>query len=139
MLQLAALDEDDLKVVSAMAQDALVLAGDINRVGPGAFSLVMNRYAWDAKAARGHGERRRSVLHFSRVTSARFAGFDRTDPDTILSLLAVRFEPGEAPSGVISLDFSGTAAIRLGVECIECSLSDMGAAWSAQSRPSHDV
>ena len=37
----------------------------------------------------------------------------------MLSLLAVRFEPDEAPAGYVTLTFSGGASIRLEVECIE--------------------
>jgi hypothetical protein len=139
MLQLAALDEDDLKVVSAMVQDAVMTVGDARRLGGSAFSLAMNRYAWDAVTGRGVGERHRALLQFARVTSVETNGIDRARPDAILSLLAVRFEPVAAPSGHILLDFAGGASIRLGVECIECRLIDTGAAWAAIARPSHET
>ena len=55
----------------------------------------------------------------------------------MLSLLAVRFSPAEAPAGAIELVFSGNAVIRLDVECIEAKLADTGGAWRASSRPVH--
>jgi len=35
------------------------------------------------------------------------------------------------------LTFSGGAAIRLGVECIEIELKDLGAAWATKHSPQH--
>ena len=70
----------------------------------------------------------------------RAAGIDRNRPDDILSLLAIDFVPAEdSPAGVIELIFSGNAALRLDVECIEARLTDLGAAWETPSRPRHDV
>ena len=57
--------------------------------------------------------------------------------DRVLSLLAVRFEPSEHPSGFVTLTFSGDASIRLHVECIEAELTDLGPAWRARSKPQH--
>ncbi len=50
MLKLAALDAEDLAVLSAHMQDALVRAGDLafNRSRQ-QFALVANRYAWDVR------------------------------------------------------------------------------------------
>ena len=60
-----------------------------------------------------------------------------TRSDSVLSLLAVRFEPSEHPSGYVTLTFSGDASIRLHVECIEAELTDLGPAWRARSKPQH--
>ena len=50
--------------------------------------------------------------------------------ERVLSLLAVRFEPDEAPAGKVTLTFSGDASIQLKVECIEAELKDLGPAWT---------
>ena len=55
----------------------------------------------------------------------------------MLSLLAVRFEASDHPSGDATLTFSGDASIRLHVECIEAELTDLGPAWRARSKPQH--
>ena len=52
----------------------------------------------------------------------------------MLSLLAIRFVAADAPAGMVELDFSGGATIRLDVECIEARLADLGGAWEASSR-----
>ena len=146
MIRLAALDAKDLEVISALTQDAVLKAGDISRSKSGTFALEMNRFAWDkaprrflGKALSATQERRRAVLHFARVTDAKMVGVSRAKPDQILSLLAIKFTPAEAPSGTVELVFSGNASIRLSVECIECQLTDIGAAWTALATPKHNL
>lgn len=146
MIRLAALDAKDLEVISALAQDAVVKVGDISRSKSGSFTLEMNRFAWDQAPKKFLGailskssERRRAIMHFARVTSAKVAGFSPDEPGQILSLLAIRFMETDAPAGTIELLFSGGATVHLGVECIECQLTDMGAAWAALATPEHEV
>jgi hypothetical protein len=59
--------------------------------------------------------------------------------ERILSLLAVRFDPAEAPGGFVTLTFSGDASIRLHVECIEAELRDLGPEWRTRSKPEHPI
>ncbi|MGL4406621.1 MAG: DUF2948 family protein [Notoacmeibacter sp.] len=146
MIRLAALDAKDLEVISALVQDAVLKAADISRSKSGTFALEMNRFAWDHAPRKFLGrslpttnERRRAVLHFARVTAAQVSGISKSTPDEILSLLAVRFITAEAPAGTIELTFSGGATIRLSVECIECQLTDLGAAWAAVATPKHSL
>lgn len=140
-LKLAALDAQDLQVIAAHLQDAVLRVADIDYSGARKeFAVALNRFAWEAREGswfRRRHQRRRSVLQFARVVNVRTAGIDRTKPDEVLSLLTVRFIPGEAPGGTVELMFSGGAAIRLDAECIEARLADLGAAWETQSRPVH--
>jgi hypothetical protein len=64
-------------------------------------------------------------------------GIDLKQKNAILELLAITFEPGEEPSGVLTLSFAGGGAIRLEVECIEAELRDLGAAWRTRIKPEH--
>ena len=140
MLKLVALDEQDLVIVSAHVQDAVMKVGDLSLLqAEKRFVMVMNRFVWEKKPgffSRSY-ERRRAALHFERVLAARVTGFSLDKQEDVLSLLALRFEPGEAPGGVIELTFAGDAAVRLEVEVIEARLSDLGAAWETTSRPLH--
>lgn len=141
-LKLIALDSDDLQIVSAHVQDAVVKAVDLDyRAGEKRFVVAMNRFAWEARGGffRKRNERRRSVLHFDRVLAVQTSGFSRDDPDEVLSLLAIRFFESEAPAGAVELTFAGGAAVRLDVECLEARLADLGAAWAARSRPAHRI
>lgn len=142
MLKLIALDAEDLKVISAHIQDAVVKTADLDyRAGEKRFVLTMNRFAWEVPSGifTRRDERRRSVLHFDRVLAVQTAGFSRDRGDDVLSLLAIRFAGSDAPASMLELTFAGGASIRLEVECIEARLADVGAAWEARSRPAHRV
>lgn len=139
-LKLVALDDEDLKIVSAHAQDAVMKVADLEFLARDKrFVAAMNRFAWEEAGGffHRHNERHRCVLHFDRVLGARTSGITRAKPEEVLSLLAIRFEETDAPAGVIELVFAGDAAIRLDVECIEARLTDLGGAWEASSRPAH--
>ena len=135
MLKLTALDAEDLGVLSAHMQDAVVRMGDMAyRPAFRQFALVGNRFAWEAP---GERRRHRTGLHFDRVTGVKALRIRQSEPDVILSLLAIGFVETDAPSGEIVLTFSGGATLRLEVECIEASLKDMGPAWETARMPSH--
>lgn len=150
-LRLMALDEDDLNVISACLQDAVVVARDMTLVpgsrpsGSKRFAMVVNRFAREAGAMRRGFrktyQRRRTALHFEGVRSARTFGFDRSEGDKVLALLAIHFEPhaepGSEPAGEISLVFAGDAMIVLNVDYIEAQMSDLGPAWSTTNVPRH--
>ena len=141
LLKLLALDEEDLKIVSAHVQDAVMKVGDLNFIAASKqFVLPMHRFAWEKEATERNPqpERRNSVLHFDRVLSAKLSGISRGAPDDVLSLLAVTYAVTDAPAGTVDLVFSGGGAIRLDVECIEARLVDLGGAWGASSRPAHE-
>ena len=140
LLKLLALDEEDLKIVSAHVQDAVMKVGDLEFASASKqFVMPMYRFAWekDATQRRPQPERRNSLLHFDRVQAAKLSGISRARPDDVLSLLAVTYAPADPPAGTIDLVFSGGGAIRLEVECIEARLVDLGGAWEASSRPAH--
>jgi hypothetical protein len=59
------------------------------------------------------------------------------DHNLVLNLLAVEFSESDPPSGVVTLTFSGSAALRLEVECLECELADLGPAWTTTLCPQH--
>lgn len=139
-LKLVALDADDLEIVSAHVQDAVMRVGSIDwRPAEKRFLVEMNRFAWEKAGGfwRKHNERRRSVLHFDRVLSVSSSGIDRARKDDVLSLLTIGFVEDQPPGGTVELLFAGDAAIRLEVEVIEARLTDLGAAWEASSRPDH--
>jgi hypothetical protein len=147
-LRLVALDEDDLNVISAYLQDAVLKVADMSLAnGSGKFAFFVNRFAREAgairKGFRKVYQRRRSAVHFDRVVGVRSVGIDRSDPDQVLSLLAVHFEPDlepeKAPAGEISLVFASNAMITLQVECVEARLTDLGPAWSTPHAPRHPM
>lgn len=144
MLRLVALDEEDLQILSAHLQDAVMKVADLDyQPQQKRFALAGNRFVWELPDKRGfrkHSfQRRRSALHFNRVNTIKATGIDRNKKDDVLSLLSIRFVAADAPAGTIELTFSGNAAIRLNVECIEAQLTDLGPAWETNARPRHTV
>jgi Protein of unknown function (DUF2948) len=136
-LKLVALDPEDLAIVSAHLQDAVAKVGDIAYLPKEKrFAMVVNRFDWTGE--RDSPLRRRAGIHFERVLAAKTRGIDLSAVDAVVNLLAVEFEEKRAPSGVVTLFFSGDAAIRLEVECLEAALSDLGPRWPAQKRPRHE-
>lgn len=138
-LKLAALDTDDLAVISAHLQDAVLKVADMTFLPrEKRFALVANRFDWEGDR-RNQRQRRRTGLHFDRVLKAQRARIRSDAPDAVLNLLAVTFEETNAPSGIVTLHFSGGGAVRLEVECLEAAMRDLGPAWETGSRPTHDT
>ena len=139
-LKLIALDEEDLEIVSSHLQDAVMRVGDMAyQPSRKRFAAVLNRFDWEA-AQESNGKvfrRRRVALRFDRVFGAQLKNLKLGADDRVLSLLALRFELAEAPSGRVTLTFSGDASIQLQVECIEAELRDLGPAWRTRSKPEH--
>jgi hypothetical protein len=138
-LKLLALDEEDLQVVSSHLQDAVVRVGDMAYVpSQKRFAAILNRFDWEsAKEDSGTYQRRRTALRFDRVLRAQHRDLRPEKPDRVLSLLAIQFEAGDAPSGKVTLLFSGEVTIQLDVECIETELRDLGPAWATRNKPVH--
>lgn len=145
-LKLVALDRDDIEVVSAHVQDALVRVADIFwRPREHRFVMGLSRFDWigaaDTKPVGSAGKadyrRCRTALRFERVLSCKCRNLDQTDKDAQLNLLAVEFEAKEPPAGVVTMTFSGGGVIRLDVECLEAELADLGEIFVAEACPNH--
>lgn len=136
-LKLLALDAEDLSVISAHLQDAVLKAGDIAYLPrEKRFALALRRFDWEG-AQSGERRRRLAALHFDRVLSVGSTKFDRGATDKVLNLLAITFTQGEEPAGQVTLHFSEGAAIRLSVECVEAQMKDLGPMWEAAATPGH--
>ncbi len=141
-LKLVALDKDDIEVVSAHVQDAMVKVGDIFwQPREHRFMLALNRFDWmsavDGKMDKADYRRCRTALRFERASACMCRNLDHTDKAALLNLLAVEFSENDAPAGVVSLIFSGGGVIRLDVECLEAELADLGEISVAALCPDH--
>ncbi len=141
-LKLVALDKDDIEVVSAHVQDAMVKVGDIFwQPREHRFMLALNRFDWmsvvDGKMDKADYRRCRTALRFERVSACKCRNLDQTDKAALLNLLAVEFSENDAPAGMVSLIFSGGGVIRLDVECLEAELADLGEVSVAALCPDH--
>ena len=140
-LKLVVLDEEDLEVVSTHLQDAVAKVSDLHwRPQEKRMMLAVNRFDWEsAQSTPPDYRRRRTALRFERVLSCKCRDVDPAGKDAVLNLLAVEFAETNAPSGVVTILFSGGATLRLEVECLEAELADLGPSWTTAARPVHAV
>lgn len=145
-LKLLAFDAEDLAVLAAHLQDAVVAVGEMAYLRrERRFALLANRFDWasalsgdERKSRRATFLRRRTALRFEHVKGAQLTGFDRSDPKQVLSLLTIQFTPiPGAPDGHVVLSFAGGGAVRLEVECLEAEMRDLGAVWATPRKPMH--
>lgn len=135
-LRLLAFDADDLSVVSMHLQDAVLTAADLAFLArEQRFALVCDRFDWGAADGLACA-RRRTGLRFERVRAVRSRDVPQGS-ETPLQLLALRFQPGTAPAGVVELVFAGGAGLRLDVDYIEAAMDDLGALGPVQPTPNH--
>ena len=142
-LRLKALDAEDLSVLSALVQDAIFPGSEMRWLPQERrFALLLNRFRWediDAATKRGRQvERVQSVLAVEDVMKVRSQGIDRREADTILSILAVAFTPGEDGAGTVELTLAGDGAIALDVEALEIVLKDVTRPYIAPSQKMPD-
>ena len=140
ILRLVALDREDLEVVSCHMQDAVIRVGDMAFLpATHRFAFVAARFDWCESAKSGKVERARTGLHFDCVRRVQRTGFDPAQPDTVLNVLSIAFEEAQAPAGNVIITFSGDAALRLEVECLDAQMRDMGERWEARGAPVHAI
>jgi hypothetical protein len=142
-LKLRAEDADDVAVLSACLQDALVAVRDLAYLADEqSFVLIANRFRWESGLGPAAGEdghqRVLCAVTFDAVAGVSYRGFRRSDEDRILCLLAIRAGPGGPGGGAILLEFAGAAAIRLDVARILGRAKDLGEPWPTPWRPRHD-
>jgi hypothetical protein len=138
-LKFVVLDEEDLEVASTHLQDAVVKVSDVLwRPEEKRVVVAANRFDWECAQTGNHEyRRRRAALRFERVLSCKCRDVSPAGKDAVLNLLAVEFSETDAPSGVVTLTFSGGATLRLEVECLEAELADLGPTWTTTARPVH--
>ncbi|MDP1668376.1 DUF2948 family protein [Phaeovulum sp.] len=143
-LRLKAETAEDLAVLAALVQDAILSSADIHydrkarRLG-----LLLNRFRWeDRVSAEAQGrpfERVRALLLISDVLAVQLSGVTPGAGGTVLSLLDLGWAPGEDGSGRLTLTLAGDGAIAAEVECLNLALRDVTRPYVAPSRkaPQH--
>jgi hypothetical protein len=137
-LKLLAQDADDLEVISAALQDAVTHIGDIQFEREGRrLTITFNRFCWER--ATGAGERVRSGFQLGGVQEVKARNLRRDAKDAVLELLALTFEPGDAPGGLINFAFAAGGDLAARVECIDAALADLSQPWPAPRTPTHQA
>jgi hypothetical protein len=131
-------DAEDLSVLSVHLQDAALKVADLVYLPrERRFAFAVDRFDWERRTLENKNCRRRAAVHFDDVVKVSSKGVSLEDKDTVLNLLALHFEAGEAPGGSVHLLIEGGASIKLEVECLEAALKDLGPTWDCTCCPSH--
>jgi hypothetical protein len=139
-LKLLAEDEEDLAILSAHVQDAVMRIGDMAYLPKARrFAAFVCRYCWEGCGEDAVGNRTRAGLHFNNVLRVQSMNVRQNNPDAVVELLALQFHPTTDVGGYIDLMLAGGGCIRLEVEAIEAALRDVSGPWKARARPAHSL
>jgi len=140
-LKLLGTSDEDLRVISAHLQDAIVSVQDIanlkrNRI----FLIQLNRFMWEdiEKGVFRKNKRIRTVLKFDNVSSVLSKNININNDKSFLDFLTIESNLLPDKSYEIKLIFSGDSVIKIKAEVIDVSLDDQGAPWETKAQPKHD-
>lgn len=142
-LRLRAMDADDLQVVAACLQDALIPLREMAYMAEERrFLAAFNRFRWECLTDPGDAAGLtlcQSVLRIDHVDAVQYRGLDGDLGGVKFELLTMMTEPSDQGGQRITLLFAGDVAIRLQVSDIKVALQDFGDAWVAEVAPKHDL
>ena len=145
-LRLRALDVEDLTVISAVLQDAVLPVTELSwQPSKRRFALLANRFRWEDKSAAERQnrqfERVQAMLVIDNVEKISSSGVDLKNKEQVLSLLSLVFESGDDGAGRVVFTLAGDGAIACLVECLDLSLTDVTRPYNAPSKaaPEHDL
>ena len=140
-LKLLAINDDDLKVLSAHLQDSVTLVKDMvflkkNRT----FLMMANRFMWEdiEKGIFRKNKRIRCAVKFENVFEVRSKNINQKRPNKILELLSIENKLKNNKHRLI-LTFSGSNEVALIVEEIQVLLDDIGLPWEVKRIPKHKL
>lgn len=142
-LNIVAMDEEDLRILSSLIQDAVFPITEMRWLArDNQLVLLINRFRWEDTGRVRHGaERVRAILLIENVIGIASQGIDRHDRETILQVLSADFKPGQDIEGYVTLTLAGDGAIRASVEALEVRLRDVTRPYRAPSGkvPDHQI
>jgi hypothetical protein len=134
LLKLKAKDAEDVEVISAILQDAIVPICDILwQPDDKTFVMAAQRLRREGKSEEGL-ERICCAVNVKGVEAVQTHGIDLARRERMLELLAVVPE-----SGALTFICAGDAKIRLQLGAWFLALEDFGEAWPAKCNPCHDA
>ena len=139
-LKLLAYTKEDLSVISAHLQDAIVFASDIAYLKKNRILLIqLNRFMWEdvEKGVFRKNKRIRTVLKFDNVMHVVSKNINQNDKNVFLDFLAIESKIKADKSYDINLIFSGGAIVEINSEVIEVKLDDQGSPWVSKAKPKH--
>jgi len=141
-LKLIGKKEEDLKIISAYLQDAVVITKDMlflkkNRI----FIMILNRFMWEdaEKGVFRKNKRIRCAVKFEEVIKVRSKNINQRNDNKPLEHLAIKSSMISGNLSKINIFFSGGGIITLICEIIEVFMSDLGKPWNVKHFPSHRI
>jgi hypothetical protein len=145
-LRLRAVDGDDLEVIAACLQDALIPLNEMAFLAAehrfmAAFTRFCRESLEDPEACDCEGlMQRQSVLTLEQVEAVRFRGLDPRLGRVRLELLTIVAEPEEDKRACrVTLLFAGDVAIQVRARRLAAKLEDFGEPWPARCAPAHGL
>ena len=136
-LKLRAVDVEDLTVLAACLQDAILPLSDIAYLAEERrFVLVANRFRWEQPGDKKRFERINCGVTFNNVRSAKLKRIDRRERGLLLDLLTIAAEEIEGGYAV-SLLCADDRTIRLELDRIDVTAEDYGLSWPTGAKPGH--
>ncbi len=144
---LKAEDAEDLEVISALVQDAVISDRDVVFLKEtGVLFMGISRYLWENElsevdvANQSNSEeqpcahmRRHALLRFEGVDNVQRNNFETAFQDHIGEILAINWDEKEN----IEIQLAGGGSLAFATPSLNCYLQDVGEEWPTQWRPSH--
>ena len=141
-LKLIARTKEDLRVVSAHLQDAIVNISDIANLEKNKiFLMQLNRFMWEdvEKGVFRKNKRIRTILKFENVIKVISKNINQSKKDNFLDFLTIETHQMPDNNYEMKITFAGDSIIRIIAEVIEVTLDDQGVAWDTKNKPKHKV
>ena len=141
-LKLIAKTEEDLRVISAHLQDAIVNVTDMANLKKNRIFLVqLNRFMWEdiEKGVFRKNKRIRTILKFDNVLNVYSRNIKQFKKDKFLDFLTIETNIMPDKNYEMKIVFAGDLIIKVICEVIEITLDDQGNAWDTKNIPKHKV
>ena len=140
-LRLLATSDEDLRVIAAHLQDAILTVKDAanlkkNRI----FLIQLNRFMWEdvEKGVFRKNKRIRTMLKFDNVISVLSKNINTKKDKNFLDFLTIESNLLPDKSYEIKLICSGDSVIKIKTEVIDVTLDDQGSPWESKTKPKHN-
>ena len=141
-LKLIARTKDDLRVVSAHLQDAIVNISDIANLEKNKiFLMQLNRFMWEdvEKGVFRKNKRIKSVLKFDNIVKVYSKNISQMEKSKFLDFLTIETHQMPDKNYEMNIVFAGDSVIKIVSEVIEVTLDDQGDPWETKSKPKHNL
>ena len=141
-LKLIARTKEDLRVVSAHLQDAIVNISDIANLEKNKiFLMQLNRFMWEdvEKGVFRKNKRIRTIIKIENVLNVHSKNINQSKKDKFLDFLTIETNRMPDNNYEMKIVFAGDSIIKIISEVIEVTLDDQGEAWDTKNMPKHKV